>query len=137
MPFRVDGLADLIHDFEDFSEMPDEVLSEMLDAEAEVVIAAQKRTAGAMLQGPYNRGGVAGAVRKGKTWKTSDGRVRQIDFEGSQHGNRLAEIAFINEFGKTNQPARPFIATANEDSAEEAVQKGAAVYDRYLSGKGL
>ena len=51
--------------------------------------------------------------------------------------NRVAEIAFINEFGKKNQPARPFISQANESNAGAAVDAAADVYDRYLSSKGF
>lgn len=50
---------------------------------------------------------------------------------------RNAEVAFVNEYGKAGQPARPFINTANEKSADAAVEAAAGVYDKYLKSKNL
>ncbi len=141
--FRVDGLEDLIRSFDDLASLPDEVTEEMLNAEADVVVAAQKRTAEGMLQGRYYKGAVARGVTKGKMQTFFGGKVQYITFKGSvkdkkhKKGTRVAEIAFINEFGKVNQPARPFVNTANEESADAAVGKAADVYDRYLKSKGF
>lgn len=55
----------------------------------------------------------------------------------NERGNRNAEVAFINEFGKHGQPARPFIKTANEEAADTAVEAAAKVYDKYLKSKNL
>lgn len=45
---------------------------------------------------------------------------------------RNGEIAFINEYGKTNQPARPAIREANEENADQAVEDAADVLDRWI-----
>lgn len=137
MSFTASGLAELIQAFEDIEELPDEVVNGMLEAEADVVVEAQKETAEAMLDGPYNKNAVKNAITKGRAKKTRDGRDLSITFEGEQHGNRIAEIAFVNEYGKTNQPARPFIRMANEKSEDEAADKAAEVYDKFLRQKGL
>ena len=50
---------------------------------------------------------------------------------------RNAEIAFVNEFGRKDQKARPFIRTANEASAEATTRAGLEVYDRWLKSKNL
>ena len=55
-----------------------------------------------------------------------------IEFAGTQHGESIATIAYINEYGKTNQPARPFIATANAKCENEAVEKAASVFPDYI-----
>lgn len=61
-----------------------------------------------------------------------------IKFEGSSHGNRNAEIAFVNFYGtKRAQPARPFITAAEEISAEESAIKVQEVLDKFLKSKGL
>lgn len=58
-------------------------------------------------------------------------------------GNRNAEVAFINEFGKSGkhgkkgQPARPFIRTANEAAEERATEAEEKVYNDFLNGKNL
>lgn len=112
--------------------MPYWVLEEMLDKQADVVVAAQRETAASMLDGKYNKGAVRAAIKKGRTKRTKDGLVKHITFNGKQHGVRLAEIAFINEYGKRNQPARPFIRTANERCADEAQMAAEKVFDDWI-----
>ena len=129
--FNVSGMPGLERFFDDLMLGSDEMIDEMLGAMADVVVEAQKRTASTMLQGPFYKGGVAGAVAKGRIKKSRDGRVLPIEFVGTQHGEELARIAYINEFGKTNQPARPFIATANAQCEGEAVEKAAFVFEKY------
>lgn len=129
--FNVSGMPGLERFFDDLMLGSDEMIDEMLGAMADVVVEAQKRTASTMLQGPFYKGGVAGAVAKGRIKKSRDGRVLPIEFVGTQHGEELARIAYINEYGKTNQPARPFIATANAQCEEEAVEKAAFVFEKY------
>ena len=135
--FNVSGMPGLEKFFDDLMLGSDEMIDEMLDAMADMVVEAQKRTASTMLQGPFYKGGVAGAVAKGRIKKSKDGRVLPIEFVGTQHGEDLARIAYINEFGKTNQPARPFIATANAQCEVEAVEKAASVLFNHYSRKGL
>lgn len=137
MGLEIKGLDEIIDTFGGIDGSLDTVMDEMLSAKGDVVVEAQKKTAGTMLQGPYNKRAVMGAVTKGKARKIKGGRALDITFEGEQHGNRLAEIAYVNEFGKTNQPARPFIQTANEQSADAATEAAADVLDRHLKNKGL
>ena len=57
----------------------------------------------------------------------------------NEKGERNAAVAFINEFGAPQRgiQARPFIQTANELSADEAVKAAEDVYDKYLKSKNL
>lgn len=124
-------------DFEEIAKMPDSVIDEMLMAEGEVIRKGQAASAASMLQGPHNKGGVENAAKLGKVKRTANGKAVYVTFAGTQHGNRLAEIAFINEFGKKNQSPRQFIRTANEKYAEEAVNAAGKIYDNYLKSKGF
>ena len=124
-------------DFEELASIPDSVVTDMLMAEGEIIKKAQSDSAKAMLQGPYSKGAVAAAPRLGKVRKTQDGKSIYVTFGGKQHGSRLAEIAFLNEFGKHNQAARPFIREANEKHADRAVDAAQKIYDQYLARKGF
>jgi len=141
--FRVEGLGELMSSFEQLALLPDHVPMEMMDAGAKVLENAQKQKAQTMLKGPYSTGRVANSVKRQKPKKSRDGYIQRITFEGSvtdkyhKKPTRAAEIAFINEFGKPGQPARPFVQTANEESADEAVEAEAKVYDDYLNSIGL
>lgn len=130
--FSVNGLDGLEDLFEHIRDIPYWVLEDMLDKQADVVVAAQRKTAASMLEGRYNKGAVKAAIKKGKTQRTRDGLVKHITFNGKQHGVRLAEIAFINEYGKRGQPARPFIRTANEQCAGEAQVVAEKVFDDWV-----
>ncbi|MPN64088.1 hypothetical protein SDC9_211859 [bioreactor metagenome] len=118
--------------FENVREIPYWVLEEMLDKQADVVVAAQRRTADSMLEGPFNKRAVRAAIKKGKTKRRKDGLVKYVTFNGSQHGSRLAEIAFINEYGKKGQSARPFVKVANEGAAGESQIAAEKVFDDWI-----
>ena len=121
------------------AELPDEVVLEMLVAEAEVIAPAQEAEARAMLSGEYSTGETAQSISYDKKLKkTADGRAIYVYPKGTRkHGNkrRAAEVAFVDEFGKQGQPARPFIQTANEKAADPATDAAARVYDDFLKSK--
>lgn len=131
-----DGISQLAISLEEIREIPDDVLDQMLEAEADVIEKAQKDKGKAY--GVHRTGVTLGSIERTKTSKIKDGRAIYILPMGTNaDGNRNAEVAFINEFGKRGQPARPFIHDANEEKADEAVDAAAAVYDKFLSSKGL
>ena len=139
MSFVVNGAIELAKDFEKIAALPQEVVDDMLTAEATVVVAAEKKTALAMLRGPYRnvRTGVAQSIRQGQIRKSRGRSYTDVIFEGTQHGERLAAIAYINEFGKLNQPARPFIAAALIKCTDEAVDAAAKIYDDFCKQNNL
>ena len=128
--FTVKGLPELEKQFAMLSTIPADVIWKMLDAEADVVVAAQRSTAASMLAGKFNKGAVQRAIKKGKIKLVKGVYTQYINYTGRQHGNRIAEIAFVDEYGKKGQAGRPFIRTANEQCADQAVDAGAKVlYD--------
>lgn len=133
------GLEELLDDLEAIAEIPDETLLEMLTAEAEIIAEAQ--TAEAKAMGVYDTGKTAQSITYDKKLKeTSDGKCIYVYQKGSRSdGNkrRVAEVAFINEFGKEGQAARPFIKTANEKKGAEAVEAAALVLDKFHKSKNL
>ena len=139
----IDGLDQLTMDLEELANLPTALLDEMINAESDVVVSAQRTKAKVMLSGKYSKGIVSNAISKKKARKAGDGIRQMITVDGivrDEHhrsGTRVAEIAFINEFGKTGQPARPFMKIANEESADAAVSAALKVYDDYLKSKNL
>ena len=132
------GLDELALSFEEIARGGDELMRPMLEAQCEIVGKAQAETAASMLAGPYNQGALAKGPTPGKYKRSAGGASMSLTFKGSQHGTRLAEIAFYNEFGTgRGQAARPFIRAANEKSASAATDAAAKVYDQYLASKGL
>lgn len=136
------GVDELMFSMQEVAALPDEVVDAMLDARADVVVAAQRESAQKMLVGPYATGTTARSIKKGKP-KLRDGqRVLYVTPTGSRKRGkakavRNAEIAFINEYGTRKIPARNFIRTANESCADAATAAEFEVYSRYLEEKGL
>ena len=133
------GLDELLSDFGAIAEIPDSVILDMLVAEAEIVAPAQAAEARAM--GVFDTGKTADSITYDRALKVkgSDKSISVYPKGTRSDGNRrsVAEVAFVNEFGTSSQPARPFINTANEKSADAAVEAAAAVYDKFLNSKNL
>lgn len=130
----------LSDDFKKIALLPRTVIGDMLRAEANIIAAAQRKTADAMkvrdtgemirsiTVGPY----YFGKGKHGILIEFKDGRTRS----GTYTPN--SEIAFLNEYGAmrgggTNlHRYRDFVRTANEQKAGEAEQAAYDIYDKYL-----
>ena len=135
--FGVSGIDDLILTLQQISEIPEPIQNEMLNAQADVLLQAQKAAASIIA----DTGETARSLKKNKPRIRKGIRSISITFSGSRkRGNtitRNAEIAFVNEFGKRNVPARNFIRTAIERSASACTAAAGSIYDKWLEEKGL
>ena len=140
------GLDGLIDDMTALMELPDETVLEMLTAEAEVVAAAQQSEAQSM--GVYATGKTAGSISYDKKLKVKGAsRAIYVSPKGTRSdGNkrRNAEVAVRrrcacgkSRYVRVRVRDYPFINTANEKSADAAVEAAAGVYDKYLKSKNL
>lgn len=140
---EVDGLNGLLEDLEALAGLPDSVADGILEAEADVIVQAQREEIGRQWKGPYSEGISAGAVKKGKVKEGRAGRSITVSPQGSRKRGgksvRNAEIAFINEYGAPGRgiAARPAIAAANAKAEEAAVQAGERIFNAYLDSKNL
>lgn len=139
----VNGLDALADDFAALARLPDKVVEDILDAEAEVITAAQREEIEKQWRGPHSLGISAKSIKKGKVKKDKDGRSVTVYPQGTRtrrgRSTRNAEIAFINEYGAPGRhiAARPAIDTANKKKEGEAVDAGERVYNAYLDSKNL
>lgn len=133
------GLDELLSDMESVAELPDDVILDMLSAEAEIAQEAQKAEAKAL--GVYDTGKTAESItfKKKLSVKGSEKAVYVYPQGTRSDGNKrsVSAVAFMNEFGTSSQPARPFINTANERTAQEQENAAARVYDEFLKSKNL
>ena len=137
------GLDDFMLDMQQIAEIPEDVQSEMLNAQADVVLKAQRRSIEAYRI--IDTGKTLASVKKGKIKRSKkDGSLSIYITPGGsrKRGKKLtttrnAEILFVNEYGKKGQKARPAIREANEKSAEAPTLAGFEVYDRWLKSKDL
>lgn len=118
------GFEDLEDAFRRISEIPFDVTAKALDAMAEV--AAEKiRTTGESMgvRDPESDVHILDKITRKKAKKTESGGYELITFAGTRTRKgiktRNAEIAFLNEYGKTGQPARQFIGTGMNRGADQ------------------
>ena len=134
----VNGLDALVGDLAEVASLPDSVIEELLNAEADVIEAEQRKTVREMLSGPYATGATAASIRKGKVKKTPSGKSITVAPKGTnKRGIRHAEVLFITEYGKKGQPARPAVRTANTRAEKPALDAGEKVFNDFLDKKGL
>ncbi len=140
---KTDGIDSLSHDLSELAYLPDRVVADMLHAEADVILSAQRAEVESRWKGPYSMGISASSIRKGNVKKGKDGHSISIYPRGSRKRGkktvRNAEIAFINEYGapKRNIRARPALKSAIEKTEDEAAAAGEKVYMAYLDSKNL
>lgn len=123
--FELYGFDSLEDALRRIADIPDSVITDSLDEMAEVATEKIRAEGEAMgVRDPESGEHILDKVSpSGKAKRTSEGGYKMITFKGNRRrGNtetRNAEIAFVNEYGKKGQRARPFIGTAmnkNEDA---------------------
>ena len=115
--------------FQRIQEIPFSVTEQALDAMAGVAMREIIDTGMAMgVRDEESNVHILDDLVTKKAKKTNDGGRKTISFKGSRRrGNtetREAEIAFVNEYGKRGQPARPFMRTALEQNADLISEPG-------------
>lgn len=139
----VNGIDALSDDFAALARLPESVIDGILDAEAEVIAAAQREEIEKQWRGPHSLGISSKSIKKGKAKKDKDGRSLSVYPQGTRkrggQTTRNAEIAFINEYGAPGRhiAARPAIDAANKKKEEEAVAAGERVYNQFLDSRNL
>lgn len=134
----VNGLDYLIDAFKNAGDVPEDVTREMLvamGAQAESCITESAGTHG-VPSGPM----LASIYSKSPT-VTSDGGKVVTTFKGGRTRyntyTREAEIAFITNYGKKGEPARPFITDVTQKEDPRISQAGEAVLNAWLEKAGL
>lgn len=137
----VNGMDALIDDLADLAKLPDSVIEGILDAEADVIVEEQKKLGSKMWKGPYETGETAASIKKSKVKKTGLDRSISVYPQGkNSRGERNAEVAFVNEYGKSTgrqKGGRPAIRTANKQAEKKMHEAGEKVFHAYLDQKNL
>ena len=111
------GTSELTDAFNRIHNIPWDVTEQALDSMAKVAAAEIKSTGEYMgVRDEESDVHILDTITTKKATKTDDGGREKITFDGTRkRGNtitRNAEIAFVNEYGKRGQDARPFMKTA-------------------------
>lgn len=137
--FKVDGIEGLSIALGKVENMPDNILREMLQAMGEVAKKAIESSAKA--KGVVGTGLTIASIKLKRPKITPTGGQTAVTFGGSRTRanttTRNAEIAFINEFGKRGQPARPFIKDAIDKEGDRIGDAGTKIFNKWLETNGL
>lgn len=134
---ELQGFESLDEAFRRISDIPEEVTVSALDAMAAVAADKIKASGEAMgVRDPDSDVHILDKIKPTKAKISERGGYEDITFSGSRlRGNkrtRNAEIAFINEYGKRNQPARPFIGTAMTRNEEQIAAPGEKIVGEWI-----
>lgn len=139
----VDGADALLNDMAELARLPNDVIDNILNAEGDVIVPAQRAEIERQWSGPYSEGISADCIKKTAVQLSLDGHSVSIYPQGTRKRGeqkiRNGEIAFINEYGALSRgiAARPAISTATAKKEREAVEAGEKVYHAYLDSKNL
>lgn len=143
MFIQADGIDELVRALDEVGN-DETIVEEAIVAYADQVVIEQKKTAETMLRGNYYRGHIKNAVIRRKPVKLgASGWSIKVDIGGSvtddkhPHGYRLASIAYINEYGKRSQAARPFVHESCMASYTSGTRAVLGVIDKKLKQHNL
>lgn len=136
----IEGLDDLMDDLDSIMDLPDAVQDAMLNAEADVVVRAQKEQIRALKL--VDTGQLEASIARNVKVETGSGMSRYLDVypQGDRReGGRNAEVGFIHEFGapKRHIRASGWVSAANEKCAPETTEAAYDVYDDFLKQHNL
>ena len=126
--FNTVGFDDLEKEFLKQSEVAAKAIPKMLEAGAEVLVKAQKEEAKALKV--ENKGDLIRSIKATKVKQTDmDASITVTPTGKNKSGVRNAEVGFVNEYGTSKQPARPWMETANIKSEEKVHQAMVKVWE--------
>lgn len=131
------GSEELNDAFARIHHIPFAVTEQALDAMAGVAAGEIKSTGEYMgVRDENSDVHILDQISTKKAKQTDDGGVEKITFDGTRrrHGTstRNAEIAFLNEYGKRGQDARPFIKTALLKNADQISEPGVKIIGDWI-----
>ena len=134
---ELEGFAELDRMFQQLGNLPFNVIADALEEMAEPAERAVRESGLSMgVRDPESRVHILDNITHTKPKKTSDGGTCKITFKGNRTRGRKktrnSEIAFLNEYGKHGQAARPFIRQAAESSGPRVAEAGARVMEKWI-----
>lgn len=135
--FDFDGMDQLEAALGRISGIPDSVTRDALGAMAAVAQREIKRSGESMgVRDPDSDVHILDKITVTKAKITPSGGHQDITFSGTRPRGRKrvrnAEIAFINEYGKRNQAARPFIGRAMSEHDADIADAGGKILGGWI-----
>ena len=134
---ELEGLDELSEAFRRIGNVPDDVKTDALEKMGDIAFARIRREGEAMgVRDPESDVHILDKMKLTKPKLTQEGGYAEVTFSGTRtRGNvktRNAEIAFVNEYGKRGQSARPFIGNAMSQSEKAIADAGGEVLGDWM-----
>lgn len=134
---QIDGFEELSKIFNDLKEVPESVMDESLTAMAKVGAEKIKQHGESMgIRDSESSVHILDKIKVQKFKKTETGGYVDVIFSGSRTRNgkktKNTAIAFWNEYGTKEQPARPFVREAIEADGDEIAAPGIDIFGDWL-----
>lgn len=136
----IQGFDELNDAFTRMSDIPDSVMQKSLEAMADTALPLIKAKGEAMgVRDPESNVHVLDKLKRMKFKKTDWGGRIDLNFSGTRTRNgvktRNAEIAFVNEYGRRDLPARPFVGNALAENEDKIVQAGIDILGDWMENE--
>ena len=133
----IEGMDELNAALGRIASVPQSVTGQALGEMAAIAAAAIKRTGESMgVRDPESNVHILDKITTTKPKFTPAGGYQDITFSGTRRRGstttRNAEIAFINEYGKRGQPARPFMGRAMTENEAKIADAGGEVLGDWI-----
>lgn len=133
----IEGMDELNAALGRIASVPQSVTGQALGEMAAIAAAAIKRTGESMgVRDPESTVHILDKITTAKPKFTPAGGYQDITFSGTRRRGstttRNAEIAFINEYGKRGQPARPFMGRAMTENEAKIADAGGEVLGDWI-----
>ena len=138
---EISGFDEVDRMLHNLAEIPAGVKTQALTAMAEVGEGAVRATGLVMgVRDPDSSVHILDHIAHSKIKLTENGGKTSVTFRGSRRrGNtttRNAEIAFVNEYGRRGQPARPFIRQTAEQYGDAIADAGEKIIGTWFENGG-
>lgn len=144
--FKNDGMTGLLLTLEEIAEIPEEVVSDMLNSSADIAVKAMRQSL--IEKQLVDTRQLLDSIKKRKPKKDKGGDhaiivgpagIRQRNGKAMKSTN--TEVGFVHEFGAYRKgsrvPASQWMRLANEKCAPDVEAAQLAVYDAWLKSKNL
>lgn len=137
---EIHGIDELNAAFNRIKDIPSTVTTQALNSMADIAAAAIRLSGESMgVRDPESDVHILDKIKKAKPKLNASGGHQDITFSGTrtrgETKTRNAEIAFVNEFGKRGQPARPFIGQAMTQNEEKIAAAGGDVLGDWIENE--
>lgn len=134
---EITGMDDLNAAFGRLQDVPPDIKTRALNQMADIAAAGIHRSGEALgVRDPESNVHILDKISKSKPKLSASGGYQDVTFSGTRRRGhtttRNAEIAFINEYGKRGQPARPFIGQAMTENEEKIAAAGGDVLGDWI-----